>query len=44
MITMTEDITAKNQKLFNKSITKQVKTHDQMMENVNIILAGTWGY
>ena len=38
MTTMAEDITAENQKLFNQNMTKQVKAHEQMMENVNIIL------
>ena len=39
MTTMAEDITAENQKLFNENMTKQVKAHKQMMENVNTILA-----
>lgn len=38
MTTMAEDITAENQKLFNENMTKQVKAHEQMMKNVNIIL------
>ena len=38
MTTMAEDITAENQKLFNENMTKQVKAHEQMMKNVNIVL------
>lgn len=39
MTTMAEDITTENQKLFNENMNRQVKAHNQMMDNVDTILA-----
>ncbi len=39
MTTMAEEITEENQKLFNQNMGRQVKAHNDMMTNVNSILA-----